>query len=254
MKRRNFVNARGAEMPRERRIYGIHPVTEWLRSRPGSLRCVHYDAQSARRIAPVLDLAAAAGVPVEPSTAGRLAELAATARHQGVVATAGPFPYADLADVVGAQPRLLIVVDQMQDPHNLGALLRTAAAAGAGGVILPRDGSVSITPTVEAAAAGAAAIVPVCQVTNAARTLHGLKQAGYWTVGLTPRNGIDLYHFDPPDRMAIVIGGETGMRPLVARSCDFAVSVPMEGRVESLNASVAAAVVLYEVRRRWHPS
>ena len=144
----------------------------------------------------------------------------------------------------------MLLADRIQDPHNLGAILRTAEAVGAGAVLIPKDGSVGVTATVEVAAAGAAALVPVGRITNAARALQQLKEAGYWTVGLIARSGIDLYQFDPPERVVVVVGGETGMRPLVAKHCDFAVSIPMRGKVESLNASVATAVVLYELARR----
>jgi len=108
-----------------------------------------------------------------------------------------------------------------------------------------------VTPAVEAAAAGAAALVPVCRVTNSARTLHMLKENGYWIVGLAPRGGTSLYDVSFPEKLVIVVGGETGMRPLVAKQCDGLVTVPMVGRIESLNASVAAAVVLYESLRQF---
>jgi 23S rRNA (guanosine2251-2'-O)-methyltransferase len=251
MKGRNFVNRGTAPAPRDRRIYGIHPVREWLQSRPNRLTAVHYDSRGVDRLTAVIELASSAGVSVQPSNQQTLTTLAGTPRHHGVVATALPFPYVELDTVIRSVPRLLILPDQMQDPHNLGALLRTAAATGAGAVLLPKDGSVPVTATVEAVAAGAAALVPVCRVANVARALRQLKKSGYWIVGLTPRLGIDLYQFDPPDRVVMVVGGETGMRPLVAKCSDFAVSIPMFGPTESLNASVAAAVAVYELRRRW---
>lgn len=198
-------------------------------------------------------MATAAGVALQPSDSQSLTALAGTVRHQGVVALVAPFPYAEFDRLIERMPRLLVMADQMQDPHNLGALVRTAEAAGAGGVIIPKDGSVAITATVEAAAAGAAALVPVCRVTNAVRTLQTLKERGYWSVGLIPRHGTDLYRLECPDRVVVVVGGETGMRPLVAKHCDFATSIPMFGQVESLNASVAVAIILYELRRRWGP-
>lgn len=199
----------------------------------------------------VLELADKAHVRREACSDETLTRLAGTPRHQGIVATAAPFPYAELEGVVEPPPRLLLLADQIQDPHNLGAMVRTAEAVGAGAVLIPKDSSVGVTATVEVAAAGAAALVPICRVTNAARALQQLKSSGYWTVGLMARRGVDLYQFDPPERVVVVVGGETGIRPLVAKQCDFAVAIPMRGRVESLNASVATAVVLYELTRRW---
>lgn len=188
---------------------------------------------------------------MELSDQEALTRVAGTPHHQGVIADTVPFPYAELVDVLQRTPRLLVVGDQIQDPHNLGAVLRTAEAVGAGGLIVPKDGSVPVTPVVEASAAGAAARVAVCRVTNIARTLETLKQHGYWSIGLVPKGGVDLYDLDVPERAVVVIGGEAGMRPLVAKRCDFAVSIPMFGQIESLNASVAAAIVLYELVRKW---
>ncbi|MFQ5666734.1 MAG: 23S rRNA (guanosine(2251)-2'-O)-methyltransferase RlmB [Candidatus Binatia bacterium] len=253
MKQTRFVNRRQPPIGRPRRIYGVHPVTAWLRSHPRRLEVVHYDGRFRSQLGAILDLAAAAGVPREPCAGDRLTSLAGTSRHQGIVATAGAFPYLDLEGVLDGPvtPRLLVVADHLQDPHNLGALLRTANAAGAGAVITPKDGAVGVTASVEAVAAGAAALVPVCRVTNTVRALRALKARGYWCVGLMPRNGLNLYRFQAPQRVVVVVGGETGMRPLLAKLCDVGVSIPMRGRVESLNASVAAAIVLYELIRQW---
>lgn len=251
MKRRKFVNAAAVTESGERYIYGLHPVSAWLRAQPGHLRRVYYDAGAGVRTAEIVASATAAGVPVRPERQSVLTDIVGTERHQGVVALCAPFPYADTESVVAAAPKLLVVADQMQDTHNLGALLRTCEAAGAGAVIVPKDHAVPITAAVEVAAAGAAARMPLCRVTNVARTLQTLKECAYWVVGLVAREGADLFQFDPPERVVVVVGGETGIRPLVAKQCDFAVSIPMFGRVESLNASVAAAVALYEIRRRW---
>jgi len=250
VKRRIHVNRGSEATGKDRHIYGVHPVTEWLRSRPDTLRSVFYDPGADQRLAELLHLAEAAGIATHPRNAQALAGLAGTGRHQGVVAACGGFPYANLADVIETAPRLLVIADQLQDPHNLGALLRTAEAVGAGAVILPKDGATGVTAAVEAAAAGAAALVPVCRVTNVVRTLRALKQAGYWSVGLVPRAELGLYEVVLPDRVVVIVGGETGMRSLVAGECDFAVAIPMRGRIDSLNASVAAAVLLYEIVRR----
>jgi 23S rRNA (guanosine2251-2'-O)-methyltransferase len=248
VKSRDLANPRVA---RERRVYGVHVVSEWLRAHPGEVITVHYESRTTNRLATLLQMASAAGVRLQASNGQQLALLAGTSRHQGVVAITKPFPYVELGQVVARRPRLLVVADQIQDPHNLGALIRTAEAVGAGAVILPRDGAVPITATVETAAAGAAALQPVCRVTNVARTLVALKQSGCWSMALVPSGGLNLYEADLPQPLAVVVGGEAGMRPLVTRHCDVTVSIPMRGKVQSLNASVAAAVALYELLRRW---
>jgi 23S rRNA (guanosine2251-2'-O)-methyltransferase len=212
---------------------------------------VHYDPGAAKRLAALLRIATAAGIALQASDDQRLTLLAGTSRHQGVVALARPFPYVELDQIISRKRQLLVVADQIQDPHNLGALIRTAEAVGAGAVVLPKDGAVAMTATVEAAAAGAAALEPVCRVTNIARTLLTLKRSGYWSMALVPNGGLDLYQAELPRPSVVVVGGEAGLRPLVAKQCDVAVSIPMCGKVESLNASVAAAVTLYELFRRW---
>lgn len=251
VKQRNVVNRDRSGTGQVRRIYGTHAVAEWLRVRPQELMALYCEAGAERRLQSLVEHARAVGVPVERMDERELRAMAGTGKHQGVVAAARPFAYAELEQVMAGVPRLLILADQIQDPQNLGALLRTAAAVGAGGVLIPKDGAVAVTSVVEAAAAGAAALVPVCRVTNAARTVRELKKSGYWTVGLVPKGGTNLYTTSLPERLAVIIGGEAGMRPLVSRECDFAVTIPMAGPVESLNASVAAAVVLYEITRRW---
>ena len=248
VKRRNLVNPGGALSTRC--IYGIHPVATWLRAQPAHLRSIHFDTRSGDRVAALIDMAVKAGVRQEACSDETLTRMAGTPRHQGIVATAEPFPYVEVERVIESPPALLVLADRIQDPHNLGAILRTAEAVGAGALLIPKDGSVAVTATVEVAAAGATALIPVCRIVNAARALQRLKEVGYWTVGLIARSGMDLYRFDAPERVVVVVGGETGMRPLVAKHCDFAVSIPMRGKVESLNASVATAVVLYELARR----
>jgi 23S rRNA (guanosine2251-2'-O)-methyltransferase len=252
VKRRNFVNRRPPQSSQPC-VYGVHAITGWLRAAPRRLLGLQYVPEARARLNAIFELATAAGIPLHLSSAQALAGLAGTTRHQGIVATAAPFPYVKLEELIARGSRLLIAADQIQDPHNLGALFRTAEAVGAGGVVIPKDGSVPVTATVEAAAAGAAARLLICKVTNLVRAIQSLKVEDYWSVGLAPHGGIDLYEFESPERVVIVVGGETGMRPLIGKHCDFAVSIPMFGQAESLNASVAAAIILYELRRRWGP-
>ena len=251
MKRPQVVNRAAARRESTRRIYGVHPVVEWLRACPAHVQAVYCDRRAVERVGELPRLARAGEVPLHMTEVEALTALVGHGRHQGVVATTAEFPYVDLEQVVAATPRLLLVADQVQDPQNLGALIRTAAAVDAGAVVIPRDGATAVTPAVEMAAAGGAALVGICRVTNTARALEQLKRAGVWSAALMPCGGTDLFRFDPPERLALVVGSEAGMRPLVARHCDLAVSIRMWGAVESLNVSVAAAVALYEVRRRW---
>jgi len=246
-----IVNREDATSPPGRRLFGAHPVAEWLRACPRAVTALYYQTGAERRLAAVLRAARDAGIPVHPQEERALSALAGSRRHQGLVATAQPFTYVPLDQVTAPPARLVIVADQMQDPQNLGALLRTASAVGASAVVIPKDGATAITAAVEAAAAGAAAWVPVARVTNVARALRELKKSGYWSVGLVPKGGANLYTTTLPERLAVVVGGEAGMRQLVATECDFSLTIPMQGHLESLNASVAAAVVLYEIVRRW---
>jgi 23S rRNA (guanosine2251-2'-O)-methyltransferase len=142
-------------------------------------------------------------------------------------------------------------VDNVQDPRNLGALLRTARAAGAGGVVLPRDRSVGVTSVVAVASAGTLFGLPIVRVPNLVRAMNSLKAFGFWLVGLVPSSPRSLFELDAPDRVALVVGSEgSGLRPLVQRTCDLEVAIPMAPGVESLNVSVAAGVALFELRRR----
>jgi len=223
-----------------------------VRFRPELVRTIFIgsDTASSARVRPICEAARNTGIAVESVAGNRLTELCGTPRHHGIVAHCEPFPYASIDSILAVKPALLLVVDQLQDPQNLGAILRTAEAAGVGGVILPRDSTVSVTPAAEAAAVGAAATVPVCQVTNLARSLAFLRDQHYWVAGLSAQARDSIFAVQIPMPLVVVVGGEVGMRRLVAASCDIIFSIPMCGVVESLNASVAASVALYEVHRR----
>lgn len=252
VKRPNVVNATtGATRAAEGRwIYGVNAVRRRIEKRPESIKEVGVAKRSGPRVHDLLTLLPAR-LPVREMDDAALSRLAGTAAHQGIVARTDPFQYGELDAVLSRDPTLLLVVDRMQDPQNFGALLRTAAASGVAAVVIPRDGAVGVTAAVEKAAAGGVNDVPVCQVVNVRRTLDALAEQGFWRIGLVARGGDSLYGIDLPSRLVVVLGGEGGMRPLVAQACDFRVSIPMavEG-IESLNASVAAAVTLFEVMRR----
>jgi 23S rRNA (guanosine2251-2'-O)-methyltransferase len=195
---------------------------------------------------PIVALARRRGVRCEQADRAGVERLAGSPHHQGAVAVAPPFRYADLQTVLGAAGLLLL--DSIQDPRNLGAILRTARAAGVGGVILPQDRSVGVTPVVVSASAGCVFGLPVVRVTNLVRAMEDVKAAGFWLVGLVLRGDRTLYDLPPIEKPALVVGGEgDGLRPLVRRQCDFEATLPMADGVESLNASVAAGVALYEL-------
>jgi 23S rRNA (guanosine2251-2'-O)-methyltransferase len=183
-----------------------------------------------------------------------LDELAGNAAHQGLVAETSAKQYSDLDDLVGArrgEHSLIVVLDGVEDPHNLGAILRTADAAGADGVIIPERRSASVTGTVAKVSAGASEHLPITKVTNISRTLEELKEKDLWIVGLDERGEQTYDHVDYKMNCAVVLGAEgKGLHDLVRRHCDFLVSIPMLGQVPSLNVSVAAGIVLYEVVRQ----
>ncbi len=196
-------------------------------------------------------LARNAEIPVQYKSRSFFDLLAGRGTHQGVAASLLAFPYDSLQNIVERNANLLLILDGILDPRNLGALLRTAEAVGVGGVILPKRRSASLSPLVEKAAAGAVAYVPVCQVENLARALAAIRETGYWLVGLAPDARQTLYDLDLSGKIALLLGGEEkGLRSLTRQKCDFLVTIPMLGKLESLNVSVAGAVALYEFVRR----
>jgi len=246
------VNARrGDRTPQGARwIFGIHAVERRLAAQPQSVReLLVAGAFSARRGA-LRALADAAGVTVRSADTTHLRSLAGGDDHQGVAALVEPFAYGDLFEALKVDPGPLLFLDQIQDPHNLGALVRTAAAVGMAAVVIPRHGAAGVTAAVEKVASGAVQDIPICQVTNLHRTILDVRELGYWSIALVPRGGTDLFTLDLPQKPVLVLGGETGLRPLVASACDFQASIPQRRGVESLNASVAGGVAMYDVCRR----
>ena len=241
----------------EQHVCGVHVVLAALKSRPDLVEEIWVsDARGDKRMAAVLDAARAAPVKVHKSPRAALDRLADGVKHQGVIARLRETPVQkeqDLESFLAHLPPmpLLLVLDGVQDPHNLGACLRSADAAGAQAVILPRDNSSPITPVVRKVASGAAETLPVFQVTNLARVLDELKAAGMWLAGAAGEAEQELYDVDLRGPTALVLGAEgTGLRRLTRDKCDYLVRIPMAGTVESLNVSVAAGICLFEAVRQ----
>lgn len=252
MKRRKVVNARPDDQRAERArwLYGINAVARRLEVQPASVRALHLLRGDSPRRAALVHTAERAGIPVHAADQATLQHLTGSESHQGVAALADPYQYHDLRAVLARSRGPVLVLDQVQDPHNLGALIRTAAAVDMAAVVIPRHGAAGVSPAVEKVAAGAVNDVPICQAANMRQCLLDLRRLGYWTIALTPRAGQNLFALDLPALPVLVLGGETGLRPLVEQTCDLRASIPLRAGVESLNASVAGAVAMYEVARR----
>jgi 23S rRNA (guanosine2251-2'-O)-methyltransferase len=238
-------------------IVGINPVEGALSNDAERVREVLVEqGQRNARVQALAEQAKALKIPVHHRPREQLDKLAGEARHQGVVALYEPPPMAHEGDLVKLMERdgastLVLVLDGVTDPHNLGACLRSAAAAGVTAVIVPKDRAVGLTPVVRRASAGGADRVPLIAVTNLARTLRELKDAGVWITGLAGDTDTSIYGVDFKGPVALVLGSEgEGMRRLTRELCDFVAKIPMPGTMESLNVSVATGVVLFEALRQ----
>lgn len=237
-------------------VHGINAVESVLRNDPERMLTLWVDAgRDDRRLLALIERAKGLGISVQSTSRKALDKRVPDGHHQGVVADYRPPPplgEAELLDrVEAATAPLLLVLDGVTDPHNLGACMRTAAAAGAVAVVAPRDRAVSLTPAARKAASGAAEVVPFVAVTNLARTLAQLKQLGVWVIGTSGAAEQDLYAQDLRGPMALVLGAEgAGMRRLTAEACDVLVRIPIEPAMESLNVSVAAGICLFEAVRQ----
>jgi len=236
-------------------LAGFHAVVARLRHAPDTVKDIYVEAQRRdKRMLALIEQAGRAGRPVHPVAMERLDGMARGVRHQGVVAMADARQLAlDLDEVLDTVegPALLLVLDGVTDPHNLGACLRTADAAGVHAVIAPRDRAVGLNSTVQRVACGAADTVPYLTVTNLARTLRAMKARGIWVVGTDDQASESIHAVRATASMAWVMGAEgEGMRRLTRETCDQLVHIPMLGAVESLNVSVASAVCLYEAVRQ----
>lgn len=228
-------------------ISGINAVAEALRSDSSRLlRIVVVRGKGGARLQSIIDEARQISLPVHFEPAAALERQAGTSRHQGILAVMSPIPYASLDEVL--QSDLLVLVDGIEDPRNLGALMRTAEAVGAGGILVPGRHSCGLTDTVVRASAGAALHLKICQIGNVVQTLEYLKENGFWVAGLDVEGETSPRSLDPELRLVVVVGGEDrGLRRLVKEQCDYRVRLPMKGKVSSLNMSVAAGVLLYEI-------
>jgi len=238
-------------------VYGINPVLEALRGKGALQRVVVSKDRKDRAAADVAATARARKVAVEMASREELDRLAGSTNHQGAVAVfAGEFAYSDLDDLIAVWKRsgeraLFLVLDSIQDPQNLGSLVRTAHASGAHGVVIPKDRACEVTPVVVKASAGATEHTPIAREVNLVRAIERLKEEGVWAAAVEADCRDNIYRTDLDRDLAIVVGSEgKGIRRLVRESCELCVSIPMAGAVNSLNAAQAGAVALFEARRQ----
>ncbi len=239
-------------------LYGINPVAEALTGKgrtPLELLAVSGDRNE--RLEVLLGEARKVGLPIRFRERRELDRLAGHSHHQGVLLRLTPYRYVDLAILLerwrdSGRPAFLLLLDGVTDPHNFGAILRSAEVAGCHGVIVAKDRACPVTSVVEKAAAGALAHLPLCQVTNLARAIEELKANGIWCYGLAGESGCsDLFRANLSGSLALVVGREgKGLRPNIRNHCDALLAIPMSGKVSSLNASVAAGIALFEVVRQ----
>jgi len=237
-------------------VYGVHPVKEALRA--GRVQALFVaEGDTGPALKEILDAARAANVQPVPHVRAQLDALAHHGVHQGAVAVTGEYNYAQLDELIHVgqrlgQPALLLVLDSVQDPQNLGALVRTAHVAGVHGIVIPKDRAVGVTPAVVKTSAGATEHLKIATVVNIARALEELKESGVWIAGAVAAGGSKApWEIDFKVPIALVLGAEgKGIRPLVLRGCDLLVKIPMFGKVASLNVGAAGAMLLYEIVRQ----
>lgn len=240
----------------ENLIYGINPVLEAFKSGRGVERLIISEARGGREVTELISLARERNIKISYEPRESLSRVSRTETHQGVVAIVAAGKYTTLDEILhkaksSGEPPFIIILDGIQDPQNLGAIIRSAVCAGVHGVVIPKDRAVGLTSTVEKASAGALSYMDVTKVTNISQTLEELKEKGFWIIGTDSKATGDLYSANFKGPVGLVIGSEgEGIRPLVAKKCDLLVSIPIKGKVSSLNASAAAAVIMYEAVRQ----
>ncbi|MBM7557851.1 23S rRNA (guanosine(2251)-2'-O)-methyltransferase RlmB [Halanaerobacter jeridensis] len=238
------------------KVEGRNPVIEVLNGNRKVEKVLILKSAQGQVIDKIYSLARNQNVALERVTKGKLNDLAKSHAHQGVIAFAEDLDYYYLDDLITqaksqSDNPFFVLLDEIKDPHNFGSILRTAEAAGVDGVIIPKRRAVGFTPVVVKTSAGAVEYLPVAQVTNLARTIEQLKEEGFWIAGADLEAKQSCYQADLGGSLGLVIGSEgSGMRRLVKEKCDFLIKMPMEGQIESLNASVAAGILIYESLRQ----
>jgi len=239
----------------ENLVCGINAVGELLQRERRRIQHLYCQEKPGRRLQVLVEKARARGITVKLVPAAALDHLAPGVRHQGVAAVVAPFRFTPLKELLsgtggGRENSLLVALDGVTDPRNLGAIIRTAAAAGADGLILPERRSAAITATVGKTAAGALESLAISQVVNLAEALRACRENGYWIYGAAAEGGEELYAVDWADRVVLVLGSEDrGLRPIIEKACDLKVTIPLAQESESLNVGIAAAVILFELNR-----
>ncbi|MCD6225041.1 MAG: 23S rRNA (guanosine(2251)-2'-O)-methyltransferase RlmB [Deltaproteobacteria bacterium] len=238
-------------------LYGIHPVQEALKAGKRVVSEIYLAKEKLSNPLKTIEfLAISLKIPVTKVKAPFLKSLAKTSRHQGVAARVSLYPFSDISEIIDNPKKseynnFLLLLDNIQDPHNLGALARTALCAGVEGIIITKDRAAGPSPAACKASAGALEHLPLARVTNMAKFVKELKKKEFWIIGMEGEAGQSVFSIDLSCNIAIIIGGEEkGIRPLVKKECDYLVSIPQTGQINSLNASAAGAVVMYEAFRQ----
>lgn len=239
-------------------IYGINPVIELLRHESTSARkIIIARGRTGSDVKTIAELARKHNIPILYEDRNMLDGMTATASNQGVAALCRPYQYRSVDALIanianGMKNSLIVLLDNITDPQNLGSIIRTAHCFGANGVIIPKNRAAEVSPAVIKASAGAANHTPVAIVTNLASTIKYLKEKGFWVYGADACLGVDISDCQKQGNVVLVMGSEgSGIRPLVKKSCDFLISIPLYGKVDSLNVSVAAGIILHEIRTAW---
>ncbi len=233
-------------------LYGIHPVMETIKAGKRNVHTIFFGRQTSGPVE-LRDMVGKLGCRVLVVNPRELDRICGSPNHQGVAAEVDPYPYRALEDILGNEVGVaccLILLDQVQDPFNLGSIIRSAECLGAAAIVITKNNSCSVTAAVEKTSAGATAHTCISRVVNMVRAIHEIKEAGFWVYGMDSSAAHNLYSLKLPQKVAFALGGEgTGLRRLIREQCDMTVSIPMCGRISSLNVSQAAAIALSEFRK-----